>query len=507
MNERGDDNVTVATATPTLLNPNKRRRIMRNEPSLTEERSKNITNLKTTQSGWGSKIGIKESPASPVGGTASTTASFGVPIAEFQDCQSPSKTQHSYEELSIELCKIVATEHYSRSGAIKALGNFCTWGYSDDAVFLEHFLELGGIQRVLIYLQNNKGDPFCVAMASKVLMACTFRTPAQKSYENANAIVKAFAKRDGIQSLLDACSEYEGENMISQLEALRWIWAALMNITDKSSAYESSDPVAHKDQLLSVFEAGLETMTKLERNASPIGEERTDATKIKSEEGSEKRVIRYNAVGDADYQLKAVQWIFSSLCGTSGSRKRAAMDMIVSDRKRPAIKSKSALKSVTRKTMVADNSKMASMVMGIVFSTWSNIVHNSQLVRDDFLGLGLIGKCIATLKSPQTGDWIQNKDLLIQASRFFVQCREKGVLYTSEDFETVFPLIVECIEKYPESSFHSGLFSFVTKAYSVLDRSFLQSSGVVRAIAVAWESDRVEEETKTASHQLLKELL
>ncbi len=503
MNERGDDNFTVATATPTLLNPNKRRRIMRNEPSLTEERSNNVA----SQGGWGSKIGIKQSPTSPVGGIASTTASFGVPIAEFQDCESPSKTQHSYEELSIELCKIVATEHYSRSGAIKALGNFCTWGYSDDAIFLENFLELGGIQRVLIYLKNNKGDPLCVAMASKVLMACTFRTPSQKSYENANAIVKAFAKRDGIQSLLDACSEYEGENMISQLEALRWIWAALMNITDKSSAYESSDPVVHKDQLLSVFEAGLETMNKLGRNASPVDEERAGITKIKSEEEAEKRVIRYNAVGDADYQLKAVQWIFSSLCGTSGSRKRAAMDMIVTERKRPVIRTKTALKSVARKTIVADNSKMAAMVMGIVFSTWSNIVHNSNLDRDDFLGLGLLGKCIATLKSPQTGEWIRNKDLLIQASRFFVQCREKSVLSTSEDFETVFPLVVECIGKYPESSFHGGLFSFVKEAYSVLDRSFLQSSGVVRAIAVAWESDRVEEATKTASHQLLKELL
>eukprot|EP00533_Pseudo-nitzschia_delicatissima_P000988 CAMPEP_0116108752 /NCGR_PEP_ID=MMETSP0327-20121206/16960_1 /TAXON_ID=44447 /ORGANISM="Pseudo-nitzschia delicatissima, Strain B596" /LENGTH=524 /DNA_ID=CAMNT_0003601699 /DNA_START=136 /DNA_END=1710 /DNA_ORIENTATION=+ len=502
MNERAEDNCTVATPTPTVVNPNKRRRIMRNEPSLTEESNNVVKNL---QNGWGAKVGIKESPTSPVGGTFCTTASFGVPLADFRDCESPSRPQHSFEDLSIELCKIVATDNYSRSGAIKALGNFCTWGYSDDAIFLDNFLELGGIQRVLIYLQNNKGDPLCVAMASKVIMACTFRTPSQKSYESANAIVKALAKRDGIQSLLDACSEYEGENMISQLEALRWIWAALMNITDKGSAYESSDPVALKDQLLSVFESGLTTMTKLGRNASPIVEEQDATTKGEGE--AQQRVVRYNAVGGADYQLQAVQWIFSSLCGTNGSRKRAAMDMVSADRKLPAFRSKAAQRNRTRKAGVVDNSKMASMVMGIIFSTWSNIVHNSKLVREDFLGLGLLGKCIATLKSPQTGEWIRNKDLLIQASRFFVQCRENSILSTSEDFEMVFPLVVECIGKYPESSYNSGLFGFVKDAYSVLDRSFLQSSGVVRAVAIAWESERVDEATKAASHKLLKELL
>ena len=510
MNER-EDSQTIATATPTLLNPNKRRRIMvRNEPPLTEERSNSkVPKLQTPQGGWGSKIGIKESPTSPTIATASTTASFGVPIAEFHDCESPSNSRNSLENLSIELCKIVTTDHYSRSGAITALGNFCTWGYTDDPVFLENFLELGGIQRVLIYIQNNKGDPLCVAMASKVIMACTFRTPSQKSYEGANAIVKALAKRDGIQSLMDACSEYEGENMVSQLEALRWIWAALMNITDKSAAYESSDPIEHKDQLLSVFESGLETMTKLGRNASPAREEQDDSKNIKSETETYNngKVVRYNAVGGADYQLKAVQWIFSSICGTGGSRKRAAMDMIVTDRKRPATKSKAAPKTVTRNTGVVDNSKMAGMIMGIVFSTWSNIVHNSKLVRDDFVGLGLLRKCIATLKSPQTEEWIRNKELLIQASRFFVQCREKGILSTREDFEIVFPLVVECIGKYPESSFHGGLFGFVKDAYSVLEQSFLQSSGVVRAIAVAWESNRVEDATKIASHKLLKELL
>jgi len=512
MNERYEnENATVTTATPTLLNPYKRRRLM-TEPSLTEEES--TMKVKKSLGGWGAKTVIKESPSLSAVASASTTASFGVPIADYRDCESSPEARLSFEDLSIELCKIVATKHYSRSEAVRALGNFCKWGYADDTVFLENFLELGGIQRVLIYLQNNKGDPLCVSMASKVIMACTFRTPSQKSYSLANDIVRALAKRNGIQTLLDACSEYEGENMTSQLDALRWIWAALMNITDKTAAYETSDFVAQKDQLLAVFESGLEAMTKLGRNASPVRDPAgasLDASSEKKNNGTEVynsgRVVRYNAVGGADYQLKAVQWIFSSICGGGGSRKRAAMDMIVTERNRPAIKVIPATAVTLRKSGVVDNSKAASIIMGIVFSTWLNIVHNSELVRDDFQGLDLLRKCISTLKTPESGEWIRNKDLLIQASRFFVQCHEKKILSTNDDFEVVFPLVVECIGKYPEAAYRGGLFGFVKDAYAVVEQSSLQGSGVVRAIATAWESDDVEEATKNAAHQLLKELL
>mmetsp|Transcript_21910 Transcript_21910/g.52133 ORF Transcript_21910/g.52133 Transcript_21910/m.52133 type:complete len:587 (-) Transcript_21910:114-1874(-) len=517
MNER-DENATVFTATPTVLNPNKRRRVIV-EPALTEEES--LMQPKLSPGGWGTSTGCDTKlPPSPA------AASFGVPIADFRDCNATSAldtTRHSFEDLSIELCKIVATEHYSRTEAIQALGNFCQWGYADDAVFLENFLELGGIQRVLIYLRNNQGDPHCVAMASKVIMACTFRTPSQKSYNAANDIVRALAKRNGIQALLDACGEYRGENMSTQLSALRWIWAALMNITDKSAAYESPDPIAHKDQLMTVFEAGLDGMAKLGRNAcampsSPAphqavtlydASKQTNGTDTSSVYQSG-RLARYNAIGGADYQLKAVQWIFSSLCGGAGSRKRAAMEMIVTDRHGPVSKKESKGASTTivpRKATTTDNSKMASVIMDIIVSTWLNIAHNSMLTRDDFLGMNFLRKCIEALKSPNTGEWIPQKELLIQASRFFVRCHQKKIISTSDDFEVVFPLIVECIGTYPDAANHVGLLDFVKDAYSVLDRSFLQGSGVVRAIATAWESNDVDEATKTASHQLLKELL
>mmetsp|Transcript_1730 Transcript_1730/g.4141 ORF Transcript_1730/g.4141 Transcript_1730/m.4141 type:complete len:552 (+) Transcript_1730:260-1915(+) len=526
-----NDGQTIATATPTLVNPNKRRRVMTVEPSLTEEASNAESSKQSSYDSRHSKTGKKQ-PPSPR--EATIASSFGVPIADFQACESSETQQRpTYEELSIELCKIVATVHYSRSEAIQALGNLCKWGYADDEVFLENMLELGGIQRVLIYLKNNKGDPLCVATAAKVVMACTYREPSQESFSAANGIVRALAKRDGFQILLDAGDQYGGENIASQLEGLRWVWAALMNTTDKSSAYEFRDPADEKQHLLDVFEFGLAAMAKLGKNVAPAKKTFETIPTVAANGADEMNrtndnnnteplvhnsvsVARYDAYGNADYQLKAVQWIFSSLCGGGGSRKRAAMDTIVTKRKRitaptPAKAGTRATTTKTktaRKVEVVDNSKVASLVMGVVFSTWLNIVHNSKMVvREDFLSFDLLRKCIGSLKTPDGQQWIGTKDLLIQASRFFVQCCEKDILSTANDFEIVFPLIVECIGKYPEASHHGGLFKFVKDAYSVVERSFLQGSGVVRAIATAWESDDVDKDTKNASHQLLKELL
>ena len=124
MNER-DDNETIATATPTLFNPpKKRRRIMSSEPSLTDEEV-NKRSKSSPSGGWKSNILIKESPSLAGVETSSITAPFGVPIAHLTDPESSQVSNHSsMEELSIELCKIVATDHYSRREAIETLQKF-----------------------------------------------------------------------------------------------------------------------------------------------------------------------------------------------------------------------------------------------------------------------------------------------------------------------------------------------------------------------------------------------
>jgi len=154
------------------------------------------------------------------------------------------------------------------------------------------------------------------------------------------------------------------------------------------------------------------------------------------------------------------------------------------------------------------NTRLTSLVLEDMFSTLMNVSHNAHMTRDDFQGMDLISKCIEALKKPN-GEWIDNnKELYIHASRFFVQCSKKDILSTKNDFEAAFPLIVECIRRYPEDSFKGELFDLVRNAYSVVyDKSFIQGSGILGAVATVLQSHYISEATKDASHQLLKELL
>mmetsp|Transcript_264 Transcript_264/g.668 ORF Transcript_264/g.668 Transcript_264/m.668 type:complete len:593 (+) Transcript_264:252-2030(+) len=534
-----------------LVNPNKRQRLT-SESSVTDEDTKRQPreSRKPAKRSRSTSTTTIAKPASAVAAattvsfpSSATLGSFGVSIANQNDRRN--STRPAFEELSMELCKIVDAVHYSRHEAVTALTNLCQWGYTDDPIFLEELLELGGIQRILLYLENNRGDPVCVAMAAKAIMTCTVRSPQHQSFNNAKDIVRALTKRNGIEILLRASTEYGGENMHSQVEALRWIWSALLNITDKASAYEVGTLEEQKERILAVFKTGLDTMAKLGGNtiaattnkahkvdvAPTVDANGTDDTEQKSVHSSSDPFLSYDAYayacGGADYQLKTVQWIFSSLCGAVGSRKRTALETSMNvnrlrhGRKRRIVRPVQTAKATTVKAATAatvptskveafsENSNiiLASQVMGLVFITWSNINNNNVLVREDFQELNIFGSCIESLKRPGGLEWIGNKDLLIQASRFFVQCCENKILSTKEDFELVLPLIVDCIANFPESSYQGGLFSFVKKAQSVVDGSMMQESGVLRAIATSLESKDMDNDIKNASRQLLRDIV
>mmetsp|Transcript_15059 Transcript_15059/g.41882 ORF Transcript_15059/g.41882 Transcript_15059/m.41882 type:complete len:560 (+) Transcript_15059:249-1928(+) len=533
MNDRDEASSTTTDApSPTsaaggtiinLINPNKRRRFvsgaMRTEDhtdTKSQELKKSAKRARTTKS-------IAKPDATPTT-TASlfpplaTRASFGVSIAERNDRQE--KERMSYEELSSELCKIVDTVHYSRHDAIVALTNLCHWGYADDNVFLEEFLELGGIQRVLLYLKNNVGDPICVAMAAKAIMSCTVRSPHHNSFDNAKDIVRALTKRGGIEILLQASGQYGGGNIHSHIDALHWVWSALANITDKSSAYEIGKSEEQKERLSAVFKVGLETMVKLGENYIPARKtaptgvvKETENSDIKSVESTSGNFVSYDACGGANYQLQAIQRIFSSICGGGGSRKRSAIETVMKKPKRRIVRPTNVAKvktietSKTETVTESNNILLAANVMGLVFATWISINDNDLLVRDDFQELSFFGSCIEVLKRPGGFEWIGDENLMIQASRFFVQCCEKKILSTKEDFELVLPLIVNCIANFPEPSYQGGLFGFVKKAQLVVDRSLLQESGVLRAIATSLESKDMDRHIKNASRRLLRDIV
>jgi hypothetical protein len=491
---------------------------------------------------------------SPTRSTSTSIASLQIP---------------TFEELSKVLCAIVDTDHYSRDDAIHALKNLARWGYTDDITFLSNFSELGGIQRVLLYLKNNKVDPHCVTIAAKVIMSCTHRNPHNNQQDNvyniANEITRYFTMRDGIHILLDAGKQYsnggsvgehnnsnnnnnddnDNDNVVNlQLQALRWIWMVLMNVTKKSSTFD----IVHKDQLLAIFDSGLETMTKLGKNLITAN---TPITPIivdnninnnnnkhvvrspvvvpnnnnKNDNASSSAILPYT-YGSADFQLGVVQRAFSSFCSPGGSRKRAAVDSIVREQHprqkqgRNDSQGRGAVVDTTTATATATigtnndakkqggnvNTKLTSLILDDMFRTLLNVADNASMTRDDFQGMDLLQKCTGGMKKPN-GEWIDDKELLVQASCFFVKCSKKQILSTKEDYEVAFPLIVECISKYPEESFCGGLFDLVRNAYTVVDKSFIRGSGIFGAVAAAWESTHVNEATKDASHQLLKELL
>jgi hypothetical protein len=545
---------SLSTTSSFDSNQNESSTIITTNSSTMSDIEETTTDSNKRQKLRGSPVGsMARTTTSPSSFVISTANNHGAAISDDDRSgrtTSPTSTSTSlqlptFEELSKVLCAIVDTDHFSRDDAIHALKNLARWGYTDDITYLSDFSELGGIQRVLIYLKNNKVDPQCVMVAAKVIMSCTHRNPHNNNnnqqgnvYNIANEITRYFTMRDGIRILLDAGKQYNnggaGEHVVNlQLHALRWIWMVLMNITEKSSTFD----IVHKDQLLAIFDSGLETMTKLGKNLittnTTITTTVVDSNKhvVRSpvfvrnsnNNASSSAVLPYEC-GSTDFQLGVVQRAFSSFCSPRGSRKRAAVDSIVREqhpRQQEGGKGSQGgtvgdTATATATTVGTNNdakkqegnvsTRLTSLILEDMFITLLNVAHNASMTRDDFQGMDLLQKCIGGIKKPN-GEWIDDKELLVQASCFFVQCSKKQILSTKEDYEVAFPLIVECISKYPEESFRGELFDLVRNAYTVVDKAFIQGSGIFGAVAAAWESTHVNEATKDASHQLLKELL
>jgi len=496
------------------------------------------------------KKGVQGSPVGSMAGIAMATRSRS---------RSPSLLP-TFEKLAKELCKIVDTDHHSRNDAKRALANVSRWGYTGDdnpnSTFLSDLSELGGIQLVLLFLKNNQSDPSCVMVAMKVIMACTHRPFDHPNHNIANEITRYFIMRNGIKIVLNAGKELYNDNnndtnkrgggdgdggdhdndtitsaaaATQQLHALRWIWMVLMNVTGKTSTFETVD----KEQLLAIFDSFLETMTRLGLRNAATANAATTITNNKTVV-SPKKSEGSNSIGQtvqpdacesaADTSLNIVQRAFS-FCSPTAPRKRSfiettareqhpqgnkgeGIDKITStDIATPTTTTTVDINKAKEKSEVV-NTRLTSLILEDMFSTLTNVSNNAHMTRDDFQGMDLISKCIEALKKPN-GEWIDNnKELYIHASRFFVQCSKKDILSTKNDFEAAFPLIVECIRRYPEDSFKGELFDLVRNAYSVVyDKSFIQGSGILGAVATVLQSHYISETTKDASHQLLKELL
>ena len=417
---------------------------------------------------------------------------------------------------------------------------------------------------MLIFLKHNHEDPACVMVAAKVIMAFTHRPCTHPNYHIANEITKYLTMRDGIRILLEAGNNYTNKSSSksgnavvgnnrndADLHALRWIWMSLMNITEKESTFALVD----KNQLLGIFDSFFQTLKKLgsnvdnyqydaakkKQNGPTTKHENTATATVTATNTIDDDVVRPSEVGSSssDFLHRAFSSFYSPGGGTS-RRKRTATEMIT----RPILSSKMTTTALgnTKATKTSHGNgneceeaidpttaELTLLVLDDMFLTVLNItLNNTTMTRADFHGTELLQKCIAVMKHPTTGAWIKNKELFLHASCFFVQCAKKDLLSTVDEYALVFPLIVQCITDYPEESYTMGLYDLVRRAYSVSieeeddddddevtataydqqrSSSFLQGSGIFGAIAKSWESKTVNEETKAASHQLLKELL
>ena len=163
-----------------------------------------------------------------------------------------------------ELSKIVRTGHYSNDAALQAMKNLRRWAESCDCIFLENLFELGGVPKVLAYLENNTDNAEFLTAAARVITRITYPGPNDENVNISEKIAKTFVKRNGIRFLLFADGEYIGGDDKSKLIALGSVWCALQNITGKSL------DVFEKDQLLAVTDTGLDTLGKLSIVGSSI---------------------------------------------------------------------------------------------------------------------------------------------------------------------------------------------------------------------------------------------
>ena len=404
-----------------------------------------------------------------------TTTAFTTATSRTTKHTTTRHTLPTLDQLAQELCKIVDTTHYSRTDAKRALANISRWGYTGDEdddedaanshnsnstthSFLRDFSELGGIQRVLLFLQHNQRDPSCVMVAMKVIMACTHRPCEHPSYTMATEITRSFIRRQGIEIVLTAGKEFiihnENENdqnqdtQLQQLHAVRWIWMVLMNVTEKISTFE----IAEKKQLLAIFASFLQTMTQLglrNNNAvtttatvattannnnkmvvSPKKSHDDGSTNIGNTTGRRDRAGSESAT-DSSLTMNIVQRAISSFCSptTTAPRKRSFMETTTpatatataqEDEQHPQqgggrevdhIPATATSTTVTTTTTTVNSNtskqeeerdvvttKLTALVLEDMFITLLNVTHHGRMTRQDFHGMDLISKLVWSIK-------------------------------------------------------------------------------------------------------------
>eukprot|EP00536_Pseudo-nitzschia_multiseries_P011913 jgi/Psemu1/30483/gm1.30483_g len=158
-------------------------------------------------------------------------------------------------KLSKELCKIVATDHYSGTEFLRALERLSEWAHTQDTTLLKHFLTYGGVVKVVDFLREQVDDPRC---EGDFLMECIHKAcdvicnvcfVGKHGINEDIAVVNAtvVVKYEGIEALLLASNQYNESNRNNRLalKASEGVWNAIMNVYCNAEAAINKNSVDH----------------------------------------------------------------------------------------------------------------------------------------------------------------------------------------------------------------------------------------------------------------------
>ncbi|VEU36431.1 unnamed protein product [Pseudo-nitzschia multistriata] len=183
----------------------------------------------------------------------------------------------SHRELSKELCKIVATDHYSGAEFLRALERLAEWAHTQDTNLLKHFLTYGGVVKVVDFLREQIEDPRC---EGEFLMECIHKAcdvicnvcfVGKFGINEDIAVVNAtvVVKYEGIETLLMASNEYNEANKDHPLalKAAEGVWNAIMNV------YCNAETAMTKKLSMLVLDAGLQMLARIGSVDHPVAAE------------------------------------------------------------------------------------------------------------------------------------------------------------------------------------------------------------------------------------------
>jgi len=181
----------------------------------------------------------------------------------------------SHKELSKELAKLIATEHYSTRESLLALERTSKWARTQDSNFLKHLLTFGGVVNVISFLDECLADDSC---QGEILMECIHKAAdvicnvcfvGKHGINEDIAVVNGtvVVKYAGVKTFLKAIDVYvkcSNKSDPMALTAIESLWNATMNV------YCNAEASMTKEISMQVLDSAIATISSVGSIDHPI---------------------------------------------------------------------------------------------------------------------------------------------------------------------------------------------------------------------------------------------